>query len=61
LSTAGGLMLAIPAHIAHHFLAGRVRSIVRDIEWSGNEIMKYLLVDYRGNAAGAPEPAGEPK
>jgi biopolymer transport protein ExbB len=47
LATAGALALAIPAHLAHHFLAGRVRAIVRDIEWSGNEIMKYLLTDYR--------------
>jgi biopolymer transport protein ExbB len=48
LATAGGLMLAIPAHLAHHFLTGRVRAIVRDVEWAGNEIMKYLLTDYRG-------------
>lgn len=48
LATAGGLMLAIPAHLAHHFLSSRVRSIVRDVEWSGNEIMKYLLTEYRG-------------
>lgn len=48
LATAGSLMLAIPAHLAYHFLSGRVRAIVRDIEWSGNEIMKYLLTEYRG-------------
>ena len=48
LSVAGSLMLAIPAHLAHHFLSARVRSIVRDVEWSGNEIMKYLLTEYRG-------------
>jgi biopolymer transport protein ExbB len=48
LATAGSLMLAIPAHLAHHFLSGRVRAIVRDVEWSGNEIMKYLLTEYRG-------------
>jgi biopolymer transport protein ExbB len=47
LSVAGSLLIAIPAHLAHHFLSGRVRAIVRDIEWSGNEIMKYLLTDYR--------------
>ena len=47
LSTAGGLGLAIPAHLAHHFLSGRVRAIVRDVEWSANEIMKYLLTEYR--------------
>ena len=48
LATAGSLMLAIPAHLAHHFLSGRVRAIVRDVEWSGNEIMKFLLTEYRG-------------
>jgi len=47
LATAGSLMLAAPMHLAYHFLSGRVRSIVRDIEWSGNEIMKYLLTEYR--------------
>lgn len=53
LATAGSLMLAIPAHLAHHFLASRVRAIVRDVEWSGNEIMKYLLTEYRGRSPGA--------
>jgi biopolymer transport protein ExbB len=47
LCTAGGLMLAIPAHLGYHFLNGRVRAIVRDMEWAGNEIMRYLLVEYR--------------
>jgi len=55
LSTAASLMLAIPAHLAYHFLSGRVRAIVRDVEWSANEIMKYLLTEYReGGAADAP-------
>ena len=48
LATAGSLVLAIPAHLAYHFLSGRVRAIVRDVEWSANEVMKYLLTDYRG-------------
>lgn len=47
LSVAGSLLLAIPAHLAHHFLASRVRSIVRDMEWSGNEMMRYLQTEYR--------------
>jgi biopolymer transport protein ExbB len=47
LSFAGSLILAIPAHLAYHFLSGRVRAIVRDMEWAGNEIMKYLLTEYR--------------
>jgi len=48
LSAAGGLMIAVPAHLAYHFLSGRVRAILRDVEWAANEIMKYLLTDYRG-------------
>ncbi len=47
LATGGSLMLAIPLHLAYQFLNGRVRAIVRDIEWSGNEIMRYLLTEYR--------------
>ncbi|HEY9249976.1 MAG TPA: MotA/TolQ/ExbB proton channel family protein [Rariglobus sp.] len=47
LATAGSLVVAIPAHLSYHFLHGRVRSLVRDIEWAGNEIMRYLLIDYR--------------
>lgn len=64
LSTVGALMLAIPAHLAYHFLSGRVRAIVRDVEWSGNEIMKFLLTEYRdarpgeGQAAAAAEGKG---
>lgn len=57
LATAGSLVLAIPAHLAYHFLQGRVRSLVRDIEWSGNEIMRYLLIDYRKEADGSLEKA----
>jgi biopolymer transport protein ExbB len=48
IPAAGSLMLAIPAHLAHHFLSSRVRAIVRDVEWSGNEIMRFLLTEYRG-------------
>lgn len=56
LSTAASLMLAIPAHLAHHFLAGRVRAIVRDMEWSANEIMKYLLTEYRQGGSAEKQP-----
>lgn len=48
ITAAGSLMLAVPAHLAYHFLSGRVRAIVRDVEWAGNEIMRYLLTEYRG-------------
>ena len=56
LSTAGGIMLAIPAHLAIHFLNGRVRAIVREMEWSGNEIMKYLNTEYKEGGSAKPLP-----
>ena len=56
-SVAGSLMLAIPANLAHHFLSGRVRAIVRDVEWSANEIMKYLLTEYRQTGTAGEEVA----
>lgn len=49
------LMLAIPMHLAHHFLSARVRAIVRDMEWSGNEIMKYLQTEFRAAAPAEPK------
>jgi biopolymer transport protein ExbB len=56
LCTAGGIMLAIPAHLALHFLHGRVRAIVREMEWSGNEIMKYLNTEYKLGSQSQPPP-----
>ncbi len=59
LASIGGLTVAIPAHLGYHFLSGRVRAIVRDVEWAGNEIMRYLQVDYRGVEAESNASAGE--
>jgi len=47
LTAAAGLAVAIPAHVARHFLSGRVRALVHDMEWVGNEMMRFLLRDYR--------------
>jgi len=49
LTAAAGLAVAIPAHLARHFLAGRVRSLVQDMEWAGSELMRFLLCDYRSS------------
>jgi biopolymer transport protein ExbB len=46
LTAAAGLIVAIPAHLARHFLAGRVRALVQDMEWAGSELMRFLLRDY---------------
>lgn len=48
LTAAAGLAVAIPAHLGRHFLAGRVRALVQDMEWTGNELMRYLLREHRG-------------
>lgn len=54
LTAAAGLAVAIPAHLGRHFLVGRVRVLVHDMEWIGNELMRYLLRDHRkGNGGGA--------
>lgn len=52
LATAGSLIVGIIAHLAYHFLSGRVRATVRDVEWAGNEVMRYLLSEYRGEIPG---------
>jgi biopolymer transport protein ExbB len=45
LTTAGGLAIAVPAHLGYHFLSSRVRALVHDMEWVANEIMRYVLHD----------------
>ncbi|MFT3782889.1 MAG: MotA/TolQ/ExbB proton channel family protein [Nibricoccus sp.] len=60
ITTAASLIVAIPIHLGYHFLVGRVRAIVRDVEWSGNEIMQYLLTDYRNGGSAGGEPAVRP-
>ena len=47
LTAAAGLAVAIPTHVARHFLTGRVRVLVQDMEWTGSELMRFLLRDYR--------------
>ncbi len=43
LSTVTGISIAVMAHLAHHFLYGRLRAIVHDLEWAGHNIMQLLL------------------
>jgi biopolymer transport protein ExbB len=54
LTTAAGIAIAIPAHLAGHFLNSRVRALVHDMEWVSNELMRYLLRDYRAGGGNAP-------
>jgi biopolymer transport protein ExbB len=43
LTTAAGLSVGIAAHLANHFLSGRVKALVYDMEWVGNETLQFLL------------------
>jgi biopolymer transport protein ExbB len=47
LTAVAGLVVAIPAQLGRHFLSGRVRALVQDMEWAGNELMRFLLREYR--------------
>jgi len=47
LTAAAGLAVAIPAHLARHFLTGRVRALLQDMEWAASELMRFLLRDRR--------------
>ncbi|MGB0415926.1 MAG: MotA/TolQ/ExbB proton channel family protein [Coraliomargarita sp.] len=57
ITSATGLAIAIMATVAHHFLAGRVRSLVHDFEWVGHSIHEFLVTepaierDAEGNSA----------
>jgi biopolymer transport protein ExbB len=45
LTTAGGLAVSIAAHLGHHFLAGRVRALIYDMEWAGSDLVDFLVYD----------------
>ena len=42
ITTAAGLMVAIPAYVAYNFLVARMNSIIGDIERSGIEVIHVL-------------------
>ena len=52
LTAAAGIAVAIPAAAARHFLSGRVRALVQDMEWAGGELMRFLLKEHRQGGAG---------
>ena len=35
----------IMALLAHHFLIGRVKAIVHDMEWTANKLMDFMMKD----------------
>ena len=47
ITTACGLAIAVLTYLGFHFLHGRVRALVRDMEWTGNELLKFIVSDLR--------------
>ncbi len=47
LTTSTGLAISVLGYLGYHFLHGRVRALVRDMEWAGNEMLKFLVSDLR--------------
>ena len=43
LTTAGGLIVAIPSYVAYNYLVSRVQNLVVDMEKAANEILAYLV------------------
>jgi biopolymer transport protein ExbB len=60
LAAIGGLVVAIPAHLARHFLVGRVQVLVNDMEWVGNEMLRILCVEFREGKSQPGATAGGP-
>ncbi len=59
ITTAAGIAVAIMAHLAFHFLSGRVRALVHDMEYAGHDIMQFMLHGQVVNGAEAPAAAAE--
>lgn len=45
VTSAAGLAISASAYLAHHFLHGRLRAIVNEMEWAGNAILQFLQYD----------------
>lgn len=45
ISTATGLFIAIVSWLFYHFLSGRIRALIHDMEWVGHDILQFLLRD----------------
>ena len=49
ISTATGLALSAVCILGHHFLVGRIHSIVQEMEWLGSELL-LSFVEIKANA-----------
>jgi len=52
LTTIAGLAIAAMAHLAHHFLHGRLRAVVHDMESVGHDLLQWINAT-KSTASGA--------
>lgn len=45
ITSASGIAIAVMATLAHHFLYGRVRALVHDLEWVGHTAHEFLTTE----------------
>lgn len=45
-TSAAGLAVMMMAMLAHHFLYGRIRALVYDMEYAGHDLLQFLMHDY---------------
>lgn len=43
LTTAGGLVVAVPCHVAYNYLVSRVQHLVLDMEKAANDMLAFLV------------------
>lgn len=60
ITSATGLAIGVMATLAHHFLYGRVRSLVHDFEWVGHHIYEFLTTSQPTEAKAAANEDSEP-
>ena len=61
LTTIAGLAIAAMAHLAHHFLHGRLRAVVHDMESVGHDLLQWMaaMKESSGDDDGAGREEGE--
>jgi biopolymer transport protein ExbB len=42
LTTAGGLVVAVPAYVAYNYLVSRVHNLVLDMEKAANDVLNFI-------------------
>jgi hypothetical protein len=59
ITTAAGLIVAIPCFVMYHLLIGKIKSHAQEISYYGNELIDILEGGREGGGAGCPGSIGQ--